>query len=80
MEFNAVADFHYSSLFSFAATAIAPSPREVATHLAFSSLSALGLKHAGVHPTVDALTAEAQALLPDGTPLPAEFSDAVGEM
>lgn len=62
------------------ANALANSPKPAATHLALSALSAFTSKHPGVQPTVKFLTTEAQALLPQGTSLPEEFSDAVGEL
>lgn len=62
------------------ANAISTSPKQVAIHLALSAQTALSTKQPGVAPTVQALTSEAQALLPQGTMLPEEFSDAVGEM
>ncbi|KAJ7683019.1 hypothetical protein B0H17DRAFT_1205437 [Mycena rosella] len=58
------------------AAAAASSPKATATHLALSALAAL----ATPHPTVAALTAAAQALLPPGVALPDEFADAVGEI
>jgi NEDD8-activating enzyme E1 regulatory subunit len=67
-------------IMSFPANAVANSPKPVATHLALSALSVLTTKYPGAPPTVKSLTAEAQALLPQGTSLPEEFSDAVGEL
>jgi len=60
--------------------AITNSPKPAATHLALSALSALTTKHSDAQPTRGSLTTEAQALLPHGTDLPEEFSDAVGEL
>jgi len=60
--------------------AVASSPKQAAIHLSLSALSVFNTKQPGVAPTLEALTEEAQALLPDGTELPEEFSDAVGEM
>lgn len=62
------------------ANAIASSPKPVATHLALSALRSLTTTSPGVAPTLESLTAAAEALLPPGTELPEEFSDAVGEM
>ncbi|KAF5381797.1 hypothetical protein D9615_005556 [Tricholomella constricta] len=62
------------------ANAIASSPKQTAIHMSLSALSALNVKQPTTAPTVEALTAEAQALLPPGTTLPDEFSDAVGEI
>ncbi|KAJ7267019.1 hypothetical protein B0H12DRAFT_1179488 [Mycena haematopus] len=58
------------------ASTVASSPKAAAIHLALSALAAV----ASPQPTVEALTAAAQALLPPGTELPEEFSDAVGEI
>ncbi|KAJ7485285.1 hypothetical protein FB451DRAFT_1337569 [Mycena latifolia] len=58
------------------ASAVASSPKATATHLALSALAVV----ATPQPTVEALTAAAQALLPPGAELPDEFSDAVGEI
>ncbi|KAJ7185616.1 hypothetical protein C8R46DRAFT_1061219 [Mycena filopes] len=58
------------------ASAVASSPKAVATHLALSALAATS----SPTPSVEELTAAAQALLPPGTELPEEFSDAVGEI
>ena len=60
--------------------AVASSPKPAAIHLSLSALSVFNTKQPGVAPTLEALTEEAQALLPDGTELPEEFPDAVGEM
>jgi amyloid beta precursor protein binding protein 1 len=43
-------------------------------------MSALTAKYPNVQPTAKSLTAEAQALLPQGTQLPEEFSEVVGEL
>ncbi|KAJ3512655.1 hypothetical protein NLJ89_g3399 [Agrocybe chaxingu] len=59
------------------------SSKQLSTHLALSALTSLATKqqpNAPLTPTVEALTAEAQALLPAGVELPAEFGDAVGEV
>jgi len=58
------------------ASAVTSSPKAAAIHLALSALAAVG----STQPTIEALTAAAQALLPPGTELPDEFSDAVGEI
>ncbi|KAJ6595844.1 hypothetical protein DFH09DRAFT_1024735 [Mycena vulgaris] len=58
------------------ASAVASSPKAAAIHLALSALTAVS----SPQPTVEALTAAAQALLPPGVELPDEFSDAVGEI
>ncbi|KAJ6627840.1 hypothetical protein B0H10DRAFT_2209966 [Mycena sp. CBHHK59/15] len=58
------------------AAAVASSPKATATHLALSALASV----ASTEPTVEALTATAQALLPPSIELPDEFSDAVGEI
>ncbi|KAJ7634864.1 hypothetical protein FB45DRAFT_910090 [Roridomyces roridus] len=58
------------------ASAVASSPKAAATHLALSALSSVS----SPTPSVEALTAAAQALLPPGIELPDEFSDAVGEI
>ncbi|KAJ6470116.1 hypothetical protein C8R47DRAFT_1187793 [Mycena vitilis] len=58
------------------ASAVASSPKAVAIHLALSALASVSTPH----PTIEALTAAAQALLPPGAELPDEFSDAVGEI
>ncbi|KAK7039482.1 NEDD8-activating enzyme E1 regulatory subunit [Favolaschia claudopus] len=58
------------------ASAVASSPKATAIHLAISALAAVS----SPQPTVEALTAAAQALLPPGSELPEEFSDAVGEV
>ncbi|KAJ7100214.1 hypothetical protein B0H15DRAFT_819220 [Mycena belliarum] len=58
------------------ASAVASSPKATATHLALAALAAVSTPQ----PTVEALTAAAQALLPPGVDLPDEFSDAVGEI
>ncbi|KAL0570651.1 hypothetical protein V5O48_011318 [Marasmius crinis-equi] len=55
------------------------SSKEVATHLALSALRAVIVKHQG-KPTTETLTAEALALLPPGTELPDDFSNALGEL
>ena len=65
---------------SYLANAVVNSPKPAATHLALSALSALTAKHPNVRPTVESLTTEARALLPQDTSLPEEFSDAVGEL
>ncbi|KAG6887311.1 hypothetical protein C0992_012895 [Termitomyces sp. T32_za158] len=59
------------------ANAVASSSKQASIHLSLSALSAL--KH-GVAPTVEALTAEAQALLGSGAELPEEFGEYVGEI
>ncbi|CAA7262494.1 unnamed protein product [Cyclocybe aegerita] len=59
------------------------SSKQLSTHLALSALTSLATKqqpNAPLTPTIEALTAEAQALLPAGVELPAEFGDAVGEV
>ncbi|KAJ7512737.1 hypothetical protein B0H11DRAFT_5705 [Mycena galericulata] len=58
------------------ASAVTSSPKATATHLALSALASV----ASPNPSVEALTAAAQALLPPGAELPDEFSDAVGEI
>ncbi|KAJ7269884.1 hypothetical protein C8J57DRAFT_1323830 [Mycena rebaudengoi] len=58
------------------ASAVASSSKAVATHLALSALTLVG----SAQPSIEALTAAAQALLPAGVELPEEFSDAVGEI
>ncbi|KAF9043093.1 hypothetical protein BJ165DRAFT_1348611 [Panaeolus papilionaceus] len=58
-------------------------PKELAVHLALSALSSVIEKSqpgAPLTPTVEALTEEAQALLPAGASLPEEFENAVGEI
>ncbi|RDB30881.1 NEDD8-activating enzyme E1 regulatory subunit [Hypsizygus marmoreus] len=59
--------------------ALATTPKELAIHLSLSALASISAKHEPAI-TVEALTAEAQALLPPGTELPDEFDDAVGEI
>ncbi|KDR70143.1 hypothetical protein GALMADRAFT_254985 [Galerina marginata CBS 339.88] len=64
-------------------TATETAPKQLATHLALTALSALATKHqpnAPLTPTVEALTAEAQALLPPDTDLPEDFENSVGEV
>ncbi|THV05133.1 hypothetical protein K435DRAFT_745970 [Dendrothele bispora CBS 962.96] len=56
------------------------SPRETSTHLAMSALRASTIKHPDIRPTAEILTSEAKALLPPGTELPEEFSNAIGEL
>ncbi|KAJ7893847.1 ubiquitin activating enzyme [Mycena olivaceomarginata] len=58
------------------AYAVAAFPKGTAIHLAPSALAAV----ASSRPTVEALAAAAQALLPPGTELPEEFSDAAGDI
>ncbi|KAG6819265.1 hypothetical protein H0H93_013580 [Arthromyces matolae] len=60
--------------------AIETSPKQAAIHLSLAAFSSLGTKQPGVTPTVELLTAEAQALLPSGAELPDDFSDYVGEI
>ncbi|KNZ79684.1 NEDD8-activating enzyme E1 regulatory subunit, partial [Termitomyces sp. J132] len=60
--------------------AIAGSPKQASIHLSLSALSALSTKQVGVPPTVEALTAEAQALLAPSTELPEEFGEYIGEV
>ncbi|GLB41190.1 putative regulatory subunit of the dimeric UBA3-ULA1 E1 enzyme [Lyophyllum shimeji] len=60
--------------------ALASAPKQTAIHLSLSALSSLAVKRPGVAPDVEALTAEAEALLPPGSVLPDEFPDAVGEV
>lgn len=62
------------------AEALATAPKAAATHLALSALSAVSSTTSEPKPTVEALTAAAQALLPPGAALPEEWGDAVGEM
>ncbi|KAF8996001.1 hypothetical protein BDQ17DRAFT_1310631 [Cyathus striatus] len=63
--------------------AIQVAPKQLSIHLSLSALSSLAKKQqpgAPFTPTLEELTAEAQALLPVGTELPDEFGDAVGEV
>ncbi|KAF8965437.1 hypothetical protein BDZ97DRAFT_1918283 [Flammula alnicola] len=65
------------------ASAIETAPKQLATHLALTALSSFASKQqpsAPLTPTLEALTAEAQTLLPPGTDLPDEFGDSVGEI
>ncbi|KAF9260639.1 hypothetical protein L218DRAFT_962225 [Marasmius fiardii PR-910] len=55
-------------------------PKELSTHLALSALRAVNVKYQGTPPTEETLTEEALVLLPPGTELPEEFSNAVGEI
>ncbi|KAJ8082084.1 hypothetical protein PM082_007930 [Marasmius tenuissimus] len=54
-------------------------PREASAHLALAALRAVIVKHQG-KPTTETLTEEALALLPSGTELSDDFSNAVGEL
>ncbi|KAH9476223.1 NEDD8-activating enzyme E1 regulatory subunit [Psilocybe cubensis] len=58
------------------------SSKQLAVHLALSALSNFLAKSktSGQTLSAEALTAEAQKLLPDGTELPEEFEDCVGEV
>ncbi len=72
-------------LHATAANAVGASPKQLAIHLALSAASSLASKNPtpqGSIPalTVEALTQEAQTLLPPGTELPEEFEYTVGEM
>ncbi|KAF7325748.1 NEDD8-activating enzyme E1 regulatory subunit [Mycena kentingensis (nom. inval.)] len=58
------------------AEAISMSPKAGATHLALAALARVSSEK----PTVEELTAAAQALLPPGTELPEDFENAVGEV
>ncbi|KAG5650239.1 hypothetical protein H0H81_000203 [Sphagnurus paluster] len=60
--------------------ALTSSPKQTAIHLSLSALSSLNVKQPGIAPTIEALTTEAQALLPAGNALPDDFPDAVGEI
>ncbi|KAG6817386.1 hypothetical protein H0H87_009573 [Tephrocybe sp. NHM501043] len=62
------------------ANAAASSPKQTSIHLSLSALSSLIVEHPGVAPTIDSLTAEAQALLGSGVDLPDDFADYVGEI
>lgn len=69
----------------FTANTAAASPKQLAIHLALSAASSLESKNPtpqGSIPvfTIEALTQEAQSLLPPGTELPEEFEHTVGEM
>lgn len=61
--------------------AIQTSSKQLAVHLALSALSnfTAKAKTSGQTLSVEAVTAEAQKLLPEGTELPDEFEDCVGE-
>ncbi|KAG6918799.1 hypothetical protein DXG01_011551 [Tephrocybe rancida] len=73
-------EYAYTTDHLLSANAIASSPKQTSIHLSLSALSSLSAKQPGVAPTVDSLTAEAQALLAPGTELPEDFADYVGEM
>ncbi|KAG6887884.1 hypothetical protein C0995_011964 [Termitomyces sp. Mi166 len=60
--------------------AVASSSKQASIHLSLSALSTLTTKQPGVPPTVESLTAEAQALLAPGTELPEEFGEYIGEI
>lgn len=63
--------------------AVESAPKQLSIHLSLSALSSLSTKqqpNAPLTVTVEALVAEAQALLPAGTDLPENFAEAVGEI
>ena len=63
--------------------AVESAPKQLSIHLSLSALACLSTKqqpNAPLTVTVEALVAEAQALLPAGTDLPENFAEAVGEM
>lgn len=62
--------------------AIQTSSKQLSIHLALSALANFTAKSKGTRETlsVEAVTAEAKKLLPEGAELPDEFEDCVGEV